>query len=231
MKPQLRQRLFELLQIVYPNLCLSCGQSLSYKQEFICTACLHSLPFTQNWKQENNSMEMHLWGRFAFHRACSLFYFVKNSGVQNLLHELKYRNQKELGIFLGEMLAEKMKESMSCDFDFVIPVPLHPQKERQRGYNQSQQFAVGIAKVFNCKADTQFLHRKHATETQTKKNLFQRLDNVASVFELNNPQFLKDKSVLLVDDVLTTGATIEACATTLNKVENLQLSIATIAIA
>lgn len=231
MKLSLRPQLEELLQIVYPHLCIACGNALPYKQEFICVACLHSLPFTYNWKQHNNSMEMHLWGRLSFNRACSLFYFVKNSGVQNLLHELKYRNQKELGVFLGEMLAEKMQKNMNCNFDFIIPVPLHSEKEKQRGYNQAMLFAMGLAKVFKCKASTTFLLRKHATETQTKKNLFQRLDNVASVFELSNPQLLKDKNVLLVDDVLTTGATIEACATALNKIENLQLSIATIAIA
>jgi ComF family protein len=221
----------EVLQIFFPNFCLACGHSLSFEQEFICIECLHTLPFTHYWNIRDNAMEKHLWGRFAFERAVALFHFEKSSGVQSLLHELKYRNEKELGVFLGQMLAEKWKHSLEDKFDWVIPVPLHPQKERARGYNQSMQFAQGLAQVFGCMASSEFLIRTQPTESQTRKNLFQRLDNVSSVFALQQADVLENKHVLLVDDVLTTGATIEACAVQLNKVSNLKLSIATIAAA
>ena len=231
MKATLHRYFQDLLQIVYPNVCLSCGNQLSFQQDFICTTCLHTLPFTNYWEQTANPMEQHLWGRFAFERATALFYFEKLSGVQSLLHELKYRHQKELGIFLGTLLGEKMKAAMHYQFDYIIPVPLHKQKEKQRGYNQAMLFAQGLATALKCQANAHFIVRKQATETQTHKNLFQRLDNVATVFELNNATQLENKHVLLVDDVLTTGATIEACALQLNQVKNLRLSIATIAVA
>lgn len=175
-------------------------------------------------------MEQHLWGRFDFERAVALFHFEKASGVQSLLHELKYRNQQALGVFLGEMLGERMKHAQMHHFDCIIPVPLHPQKEKSRGYNQAALFAKGLANVLGGESNNCFLKRIHATASQTKKNLFERLDNVADVFEIENHQLLENKCVLLVDDVLTTGATIEACAKQLNSIKNLRMSVATIAV-
>jgi ComF family protein len=220
----------DLFQIFYPHICCACGNALSFQQSFVCTTCLHTLPFTNFWSSPANAMEQHLWGRFNFEQAVALFYFEKSSGVQNLLHELKYRNQKQLGIFLGEMLGARMKQHLSDSFDFIIPVPLHSEKEKIRGYNQSLLFAQGLANELKCEASKDFLIRTQATETQTHKNLFQRLDNVASVFELKNATLLQNKNVLLVDDVLTTGATIEACAKQLNSIQNLRMSVATIAV-
>ncbi len=221
----------ELLQIVYPAICNACGEQLSRNESIICLKCQTALPQTNYWNVRENKMERHLQGRFSFEYAVALYHFSKEGGVQNLLHELKYKGKTGVGFFLGEMLGEKLAESDLPKPDAIIPLPLFWKKEKQRGYNQSQFFADGISTVLKIPVASKAVKRIRESESQTRKNRFDRIENVEHIFRLKDNHKIENKHILLVDDVLTTGATIEACADTLLKANNVKLSIATIAVA
>ena len=160
----------------------------------------------------------------------AMLYFKKNSKVQNLIHSLKYKGKTEVGVLMGKLLAQKLKESeLYKDIDLIIPVPLHQKKLRLRGYNQSEYIAIGLGKEMEIPFTTTNLARKKATESQTKKARYTRFENMLQVFEIKNAEELKDKHILLIDDVITTGATLEACGNVLLNVGIKKLSIAAIA--
>ncbi len=221
----------EFLQLIYPSVCFACGQQLSRSESVICLQCDVALPQTNYWQVRENKMERHLHGRFPFQSAVSLYYFTKDGGVQNLLHELKYRGRTEVGFFLGEKLGQKLAVSELEKPDVIVPLPLYWKKEKQRGYNQSSYFAEGLSSILKASVDINSVERIVATDSQTRKNRFDRIENVEHVFRLHNNHQLENKHVLLVDDVLTTGATIEACANALLQAQNIKISIATIAVA
>lgn len=179
----------------------------------------------------NNPLEKKFWGRIALTSAMSEFYFSKGSIVQNMIHELKYRGNKKAGKYFGNLMGKSLLNSNRFHIDVIIPLPLFERKEKMRGYNQSEILCNGIAEIINKPVIKNNVIRKVFTETQTKKKRLERWKNVDGIFHVNNPQQLEGKQILLVDDVITTGATLDACGTEILKLKDVTLYIATLAYA
>ncbi len=221
-----------LLELVYPRLCSACGVNLQYQEDCICTFCHYNLPKTWFHRWDANPLAKVFWGRVNLEFASALYYYTKGGKVQNLLQNLKYRNNPEVGNFLGEVYAiDLIEDGILDNVDCIIPVPLHPEKQKKRGYNQSEHFAEGLSKISGIKLDTSSLIRKFASDTQTRKARYKRWENVKEIFSLEDAEAISGKHVLIVDDVVTTGATIEACCTVLLEAEDIRLSVAAIATA
>lgn len=219
-----------VMHLFYPHLCAGCGSDLLADNDMICYKCINTLPYTHFAKYPDNPVEKIFWGRVDFNVAMSEFYFIKDSIMQNLIHELKYRNNKALGIYLGQMMGKSIKESKRFDeIDAIIPIPLHRNKEKKRGYNQSMLLCSGISQVLQIPVIEKNVIRIKTTETQTKKHRTARWENVKEKFNVKNPDDIAGKHLLLVDDVITTGATIDACTTTILKVPGVKISIAVLA--
>ncbi len=224
--------LSDLLGLLFPELCCGCNNPLYRGERDICTSCLYHLPYTDQHLHADNKTARKLWGRIPFHSAMALLHFRKAGTVQELMHHLKYKNRKAVGIKLGAMLGEQLrKASLYQDVSLIIPVPLHRKKERSRGYNQSMCIAEGVAMVMEIPILEHCLVRKVDTSSQTRKSRYKRYENMKDVFELKNPELVLGKNILLIDDVITTGATIEACAIVLQQAAIGKLSIAAIAFA
>jgi ComF family protein len=220
------------VQLFFPEICVTCGDKLVSQEKFICLKCLFDLPRTNFHNLPGNKVEEQFWGRVRIERAASFFFFRKGSRYQKLIHNLKYKGLKELGEVAGKYYGSDLAESPGfSSIDVIIPVPLHPKKERKRGYNQSEWIAKGLGTAINKPVETGNLKRLVYKETQTRKSKFERWKNVEGIFGIDNPAKLENKHVLLVDDVLTTGATIEACCSVLQKVPGIKISIATLAFA
>ncbi|RLD64076.1 MAG: ComF family protein [Bacteroidetes bacterium] len=221
----------DLINLFYPNICQSCGNALKQQEYVICISCQLRLPKTGFHMHEENPVSRVFWGRVNIKAATSFLFFSKQGKVQNLIHQLKYRRQKDVGIELGRIFGKDLQQSPHfTNIDFIIPVPLHPKKLSKRGYNQSLVIAEGLKKSMGIEIFTG-LQRKTHSSTQTKKSRYQRWENVKDIFEIINPEKLENKNILLIDDVLTTGATLEACAAVLSEVPNITISIATLAYA
>lgn len=222
----------ELLNLMYPNLCLICGENLSRNEQFICLACVNKIPKTNFHLQENNPVEKRFWGKVHIHRATAFYFFQKGSDFQKLMHQLKYKGDKELGEELGKYAAADLLESPDFgSVDLIVPVPLHKNKLQKRGYNQSEWIARGLSAVIGKPVDTTNLYRAIENPTQTKKSVYERYENTEGIFKLNNAHIFAGKHILLVDDVLTTGSTLEACVSGIEKVHNIKVSIFTLALA
>jgi ComF family protein len=221
-----------LIELLYPRLCIVCGDKLIEQENWICLHCLHHIPRTNFHLAPENRVAQLFYGRVKIENATSFFYFSKGSKYQTLLHSLKYKGMKEVGEEIGKQFGiDLMKSPDFASVDVVCPVPLHPSKEKKRGYNQSWWIASGIAKQMNKDLSTGNLKRSTATETQTRKSRFARWQNVEGIFEVSDPEAFSGKHILLVDDVVTTGATLEACATAILSTTNAKVSIATLATA
>jgi ComF family protein len=222
----------DLVNLLFPEICNGCGELLYQQEKTICTKCLYDLPFTDFHLYADNPVAKMLWGRTHLHSATSLLYFKKGSKVQSLIHQLKYNGKSEVGVLLGKLLARKLKESeLFASITGVIPVPLHEKKLRTRGYNQSDFIAEGIAEELNIPVNKRCLIRSKATESQTKKARFSRFENMQTVFTVIPTSDLGNEHFLMVDDVITTGSTIEACGNALLNNGLNKLSIATLAFA
>jgi len=229
---QLKHLALDVIGLLFPNLCSGCGLSLYNGEKAICLHCLYDLPYTDFHLHQRNLVAKQLWGRLPFEAAMAMLYFKKGTKTQNLIHNLKYNGKTEVGVRLGNLLGEKLIDSQYYkDVDYVIPVPLHHKKQRERGYNQSLHIANGIAERMKLRVNKDQLIRKRVTETQTKKSRYNRYENMLTVFEINHPEIVKNKHILLVDDVITTGATIEACGNSLLRCGIKKLSIAGVAFA
>jgi ComF family protein len=203
--------LHSLVGIAFPNLCVGCNTALFGGEVFLCINCIHQFPESDFHLQPDNQLEKAFWGRVPLKRAFAFLMFKKKGIVQQLLHELKYGNQPDLGVFIGKLYGSKLKEA-GFTFDGIVAIPLHAKKQKLRGYNQSDTFAQGLSEALGCNHLKTAIVRKKATTTQTNKSRFERWINVDEVFQVNEPELLLNKNILLVDDVITTGATIEACA-------------------
>lgn len=229
----IRQLGSDLLSLFSPPTCCACGTALVRGEQMMCTHCLMKLPKTNFHKVRDNMIEKSFWGRIRIERATSFFFFMKGSNFQHILHSLKYKGRSDIGVYLGKRFGNELVTQPDFrHFDRIIPVPLHADKLKKRGYNQSEMIAHGMSKAMGIPIDNKTLVRSTFTETQTKKNRIERWENVKSVFSANPAVNLMDQHVLLVDDVLTTGATIEGCAQALlDKNPTVKISVATLAYA
>lgn len=228
---KIRYALQAAWEMIYPRLCLHCQQETAVKSHMFCMHCLHDYVETDYHLVVDNPVALHFYGRVPIERAASLLDFKKGTLSQTLLHELKYNHRQEIGTALGARFAKKVKPSGFFEgMDLIIPVPLHPKKLRQRGYNQSMLFAKGIQEHSDLPVWGNILVRKVHTGTQTRKKRMERIDNVAEAFHLKDPDQIQRKHILLVDDVVTTGATLEACAAKLLAIKGTKVSVATIAL-
>ncbi|QGY43774.1 ComF family protein [Maribellus comscasis] len=229
---QLAQNIDDLLELFFPSLCITCENRLAGGERFLCFDCWQDLPVTNFHLNVENKVAQLFWGRVQIHSATSYFSYKKGSRYQKLIHFIKYKGMKELGFEIGQRFGFILKESENfCNVDSVVPVPLHPKKYKSRGYNQSEWIARGISKSMGIPVSTQNLYRKIFTSTQTRKNRFERWQNVEGIFGIKNPQEFEKKQILLIDDVVTTGSTLEACAFQLLKIKGVKVAIATLAFA
>jgi len=218
-----------LAELLFPKLCAGCRLSLTGGEAVVCLHCELQLPFTAYHHQPDNDTVMRLAGRFPFLHATSLLYFHHHSLVQDLIHGLKYSGKLRYGYYLGAQLGRTIVGA-GWQPDAVIPVPLHKRKERQRGFNQSAIIAGAMAKELGLPVLGDALIRNRNTPSQTDKTRGERVANVRHAFTLRQPAAVRGRHILLVDDVLTTGATIESCALALMDAGGVRLSIATAAI-
>ena len=188
------------------------------------------IPRSFYYQDMENPIAKLFWGKIKLEIALSAFTFVKKGKVQRLMHELKYKGNTKVGELMGIELGKEIdKVEIRDKVDVVIPVPLHKKKLKQRGYNQSAFIAIGVAKVLACEINTTLLKRVELSESQTKKSKYERWENVGAAFILTDADQYKGKHILLVDDVITTGATLEACCKTLKEIKGVKISIGTLA--
>lgn len=227
-----RGYLADFVSLLFPELCQACGESLVTGEDLLCINCRYNLPFTDFHLKPDNMVAQQFWGKINLEAAYAMCYFTKGEKMQHLMHQFKYKGIQKIGNLLGNIAGEQLaKNPVFRSVDIIIPVPLHKSRLRKRGYNQSACFAEGLSEKLNVPVDKSNLIRIRATETQTHRSRFSRFENMQEVFALANADTLINKHVLLVDDVVTTGSTLEACGVELLKVEGLKLSIATIACA
>ena len=217
--------------LFFPRHCSACGRALLKKENLICLPCISSLPYTNAHLEKDNAVERIFWGRIKVERAFAMLYFQKKGKVQNLMHELKYNGKKELGIVLGDLYGTQLLNySNFKHIDLIIPVPIHHKKKVMRGYNQSDFIAQGLSERLKIHTSQTSVEKRIHTQSQTNKNRFERWENVSSTFEVVDKEALENKHILLIDDVLTTGSTIEACGKEILKLPGTKLTIATIAV-
>ena len=228
----IRTLLTDFLHLFFPRVCLLCGQPLVDGEHEICLACLHGQPHTHLAEKPDNRMEQLFWGKVeAVQRAAALFYFEKGSGVQQLIHQLKYKDNPEVGHVLGRYAAHEMASSPLAKTDAIIPVPLHPKRLRKRGYNQSALIAEGLANVWGTPVNEHLLKRISANDTQTHKGVYERWENTQGLFETTDTRPYRGKTLLLVDDVVTTGSTLCAAAEALSGIPGVTIHCLCLAIA
>ncbi|WP_199327769.1 ComF family protein [Dysgonomonas sp. HGC4] len=220
---------FELFS---PRLCVCCEERLVSSEKFICLNCLHKLPKTNHLTSADNKLEVFFAGRFPFVRIVSFAYFVKGGDIQKIIHEIKYKNNPHLAVYVGEICGrEILKSSYFEDVDFIVPIPLHKNRLKTRGYNQALMLANGISKQTNIPVNTDNLIRIIDNPSQTKNSKFERWKNTEGIFGIKDEDQFKDKHILLIDDVITTGSTLEVCAKLITSCPEAKISIFTVGFA
>lgn len=221
--------LHQLLDLFYPNVCIVCGTELLSGEKGACLQCLYKLPKTNNYDIPDNELERLMSGRIPFERMASYCVYSKGGMMPPLIHHLKYHQGKNIGLLLGRMFGKDiLGSSFISTVDFIVPVPLHPKREKERGYNQSEIIGIGLSEVTGIPLSTGNLQRVIYNPTQTRRSKTQRWENVKDIFNVSEPQLYEGKHILLVDDVITTGSTIEACGLALSNCNNVKISIATL---
>ena len=221
-----------LLKLIFPKLCNGCDELLLLNENVICSNCRHSLPLTNHHLILNNDTTKKFYGIINIEFGASMLYFNKEGIVQKLIHNLKYKGNENIGVFLGEWYANDLKNNKIINsVSEIIPVPLHPKRFKERGYNQVAQFAEHIASALNVKYIDNVLLKVTNTDSQVLKSRFARWTSNEELFTLQNKSTIANKHILLVDDLITTGATMEACINVLNQAENIKISVACMAIA
>jgi len=222
----------DFLELFYPSLCITCGERLVSQEKFICLKCWQDLPVSRYHLDPDNKVAQLFWGRVRVEHATACFIYRKGSRYQKLIHSIKYRGMKELGYVSGRRFGGMLTESDGFKtVDVVVPVPLHPGKEKKRGYNQSEWIARGIAESLHKPLSCCNIQRVKNTATQTRKSRFGRWQNVEGIFRVKHPEAWIKKHILLVDDVVTTGSTLEACAREILKIAGTRVSVSTLAYA
>ena len=222
----------DFISLLFPRLCYACGNQLIRNESLICTECFVVIPRTNYHFVEDNPVAQLFWGRCLIEKAAAFSYYNKGSRIRKLIHNLKYKGIREIGYELGRIYGLSLKESgFTNDIDMIIPVPLHPMKERIRGFNQSETISMGIADVTRLPVDIKSLARILVSATQTKRSRYERWTNVEGIFQVIDSATIMGKHVLLVDDVITTGSTIESCTNELLKVEGVKVSVVALAFA
>lgn len=215
-----------LINLFFPKVCLGCNGLLISEENVICSSCRHEIPLTQHFLNHENDAFVKFYGKIPVEQVSALFYFHKKGIVQEIIHSLKYRGHQEVGTVFGEWVSEELiLFPISTHFDVVIPVPLHKKRLRERGYNQVTNFGIAIAKRLEIPFNESLLQRKVYSKTQVKKDLLGRISVIDCLFDVTFSENDHHKHFLLVDDVLTTGATLEACGRALLKIPGAKISI------
>ena len=216
-----------LLDLISPRLCVVCGNRLAVTEEVVCSKCYLHLPRTDfGHDLYENVMAKLFWGQIKLEKATALFYYEPHAETVQILYEMKYKSHPEIGVVMGRMMAkELMKSGLFEDIDALVPVPLAKKREHERGYNQSLELAKGVSEVTHLPIANQVVRRTKFVDSQTHRGRWERNENVENVFELVDGDSLSGKHVLLIDDVVTTGATIIACAQEMQKASNVRISV------
>lgn len=221
----------DLLSLLFPRICYACGNHLMRNEKLICTECYVLIPRTNYHLEDDNPVARLFWGRCRVEKAAVFSFYNRDSRIRRLIHNLKYKGVQEIGVELGKIYGHVLMNSgFTKDIDLVIPVPLHPSKERIRGFNQSYLISRGISEVTGLPVDAGSLYRVSRTSTQTKKSRYDRWKNVEGTFTVGDSCSVTGKHILLVDDVITTGSTMESCVNELLKSEGVRVSIAALAV-
>ena len=222
--------LLDIAALIYPRICVGCSNTLFKHEQVICNKCYVSLPKTNYHLQKENPIQKTFYGRADIAVASSFLFFQKKGSVQKMMHALKYKGKPEVAQLLGKWYAQDLKKQNTfANYDYIIPVPLHKKRAQKRGYNQSEFFANGLSEVLNIPTLNDVLIKTKFTETQTYKTREERVENTLSSFQVQNSEIIDNKNILLVDDVITTGATTEACILQLQKSARVTVSVISIA--
>lgn len=215
-----------LLHLFFPHICAGCGSDLLNETSALCLKCIDALPETNFEWFPNNPVEKKFWGRLPLQGATAQYYFTGNSLMQQLMHQFKYRGNKELGLQLGRMMGQSIKRSGRFDADVLVPLPLYAARERKRGFNQSAVLCSGISESLGIPVLQNAVIRSQHTDTQTKKGRIERWQNMEGKFVPTDLNAVAGRHIMLVDDVVTTGATLEACGAELLKIPGVTVSVA-----
>ena len=220
----------DLFYLFYPNICANCNEQLLQNEKVICTFCRHDLPLTNFQSYTKNKVSRIFSGRITIEKAYALLFFRKQGVTKNLIHDLKYKGNEEVGVFFGNWIGEIVaKNKEFSTVDFIVPVPIHAKKKKIRGYNQVTKFGECLSMHLKVPLNEDILIRQSATKTQTLKSRFERFNDLESKFLARNTSIFKEKHILIIDDIITTGATLEACAKELLKTPGIKISILTMA--
>lgn len=215
----------DFINLLYPVQCELCGENLNNGEKSLCTNCLYALPRTNFHMDKDNEVAQMFWGRVEVVHATAWYYFQKGGSVQKLLHRFKYNNRKQIGYHLGCLIGVALENTGFGEADIIIPVPLHSEQFKRRGYNQSEILARGLSSGLKKPVDTITLCKTLLNSSQTYKRRYERWHNVKGIYNLKKSEAIENKHILLVDDVVTTGATLEACVRTLQKAKNVKVSV------
>jgi len=232
MLEQIRTLSKDLIDLLYPYHCVSCGTESAIDNHVFCLSCAVQVSYTNHFTEAENELLFRFSGRVELDHGAAMYDFIKNGSVQDAIHKLKYKKQSEIGVILGKQFGQFYNKSPLFEkADFIIPIPVHGKRLRTRGYNQSFMFAKGISEITDIPIKRKVLGKANAIKTQTKKRRIDRFNNVLTSFTLKNKEALIGKTVLLVDDVVTTGATLEAAISMLSEIENIKIQLGVIALA
>lgn len=219
----------DLSHLAFPHNCFGCNRALDEGEQSICDDCVQHFPKTLYWHHDDNTVEKLFWGKIPIVRACSYLFFSKGGVVQELMHQLKYKGKTEVGELLGAHFGRELLGTYYGEVDAIIPVPLHQSKQKKRGYNQCEPIAQALGAVLGKPVWPSAVERLQANESQTRKGRYERWINVKELFAVSEPEKLEHKHILMIDDVVTTGSTLEACAGAVLQVPKTRVSIATVA--
>ncbi len=228
---KVQQFLNAFVNLIYPDYCVVCDDMLQHNEKSLCTGCLLELPRTDFHDDRENFVEQLFWGKVKLELATAYLNYIKGGNVQRMMHKFKYKGYKEVGEHLGRRFGVEMNRTAFAGIDAIVPIPLHKKKLKKRGYNQSEYLARGLSQSLKKPVISDVLIRNKFTETQTKKSKFDRWQNVSDIFIVNNENLFSGKHILLVDDVVTTGSTLEVAAAEILKCRDTRVSIATLAVA